>query len=106
VGTISARYNGKKLSGALIEGNTSEMADVEDQTLLDGRFFTEGEDDRAAHVCILGHDAWDTLFDGQPALGKEIVVETGLYTVIGVSTRKSSPSAAAKTPTTTPSTSP
>ena len=41
VGTISARYNGKKLSGALIEGNTSEMADVEDQTLLDGRFFTE-----------------------------------------------------------------
>ena len=84
LGKISARYNGKKLSGALIEGNTSQMADVENQTLIEGRFFTDGEDARAAHICILGHDAWDTLFDGQPAVGREIVVETGLYTVIGV----------------------
>jgi putative ABC transport system permease protein len=33
---------------------------------------------------VIGHDTWETLFDNQPAVGKEINVETGLYTVIGV----------------------
>jgi len=98
VGKISARYNGKKLSGALIEGNTSQIADVEDLTLLDGRFFTEGEDERAAHVCVLGHDAWDSLFDGQPAIGREITVETGLYTVIGVLDKEKQPFGSGKNP--------
>jgi len=98
VGGISARYNGKKLSAALIEGNTSQIADVENLTLLEGRFFTDGEDDRAAHVCVLGHDAWDTLFDGQPAVGREIVVETGLYTVIGVLDKEKQPFGSGKNP--------
>jgi len=98
VGKLSARYNGKKLSGALIEGNTPQIADVQDLTFLDGRFFTEGEDERAAHVCVLGHDAWDSLFDGQPAIGKEIVVETGLYTVIGVLDKEKQPFGSGKNP--------
>jgi len=38
------------------------MADVETDPAR-WRFFTEGET-TAPHVCILGHDAWDTLFDG------------------------------------------
>jgi putative ABC transport system permease protein len=98
VGKISARYNGKKLSGALIEGNTSQIADVENLTLIEGRFFTDGEDERAAHVCVLGHDAWDSLFDGQPAVGREITVETGLYTVIGVLDKEKQPFGSGKNP--------
>jgi len=88
VGKVSAKYNGKKVAGTILEGNTSEMADVVDQTMLEGRLFTEDEDQRAAHVCVLGHDTWDALFDGQPAVGKQISVETGLYTVIGVVDRE------------------
>jgi len=84
IGQVSAKYNGKKVAGTFLEGNTSQMGDVVDKPLLEGRLFTEDEDERAAHVCVLGHDTWDTLFDGQPAVGKQISVETGLYTVIGV----------------------
>ena len=40
VGQVSARYNGKKVAGALLEGNTSEMAEVADQRLIEGRLFT------------------------------------------------------------------
>ena len=98
VGQVSAKYNGKKISGTLLEGNTSEMGDVVDKPLLEGRLFTEGEDQRAAHVCVLGHDTWDTLFDGEPAVGKQIVVETGLYTVIGVEDREKQPFGSGKNP--------
>ena len=90
VGQVSAKYKGKKVSGALIEGNTAQWGDVVDLSLIEGRLFTEDEDLRGAHVCVLGHDTWDTLFDGQPAVGKEISVETGLYTVIGVEDREKS----------------
>ena len=98
VGQVSAKYNGKKVSGTLLEGNTSEMGDVVDKPLLEGRLFTEDEDERAAHVCILGHDTWDTLFDGQPAVGKEISVETGLFTVIGVEDKEKQAFGSGKNP--------
>ncbi len=98
VGQVSAKYNGKKVAGTLLEGNTSEMEDVVDNPLLEGRVFNEDEDERAAHVCILGHDTWDTLFDGQPAFGKEITVESGLYTVIGVANKEKQPFGSGKNP--------
>ena len=98
VGQVSAKYNGKKVSGTLIEGNTSQMGDVVDQSVIEGRLFTEGEDERAAHVCELGHDAWDTLFDGEPAVGKQISVETGIYTVIGVLDREKQAFGSGKNP--------
>jgi putative ABC transport system permease protein len=88
MGKVSARYNGRKVAGTLLEGNTAQMGDVVDEPLLEGRLFTEDEDDRAAHVCVLGHDAWESLFDGASAVGKQISVETGLYTVIGVAERE------------------
>ena len=37
-----------------------------------------------AHVCVLGHDTWEQLFGDQNAIGKEVTIETGMYTVIGV----------------------
>jgi putative ABC transport system permease protein len=90
VGQVSAKYNGKKVSGAIVEGNTSEWQDVVDLTMIEGRLFNDDEDVRGAHVCVLGHDTWDTLFDGLPAVGKEINVESGLCTVIGVEDREKS----------------
>jgi putative ABC transport system permease protein len=98
VGQVSAKYHGKKVAGSLLEGNTAQMGDVQDQHLMEGRLFTEEEDQRAAHVCLLGHDAWDALFDGQSAVGEQITVESGLYTVIGVLEREKRPVGSGKNP--------
>jgi putative ABC transport system permease protein len=98
LGKVSAKYKGKKISGTLLEGNTSEMSEVEDHPLMDGRMFTDDEDRRHAHVCVLGHDAWDQLFDGESALGKDIAVESGLYTVIGVLEKEKQPVGSGKNP--------
>ncbi len=84
VGAVSAKYNGKKVAGTILWGATSEVGDVTELELLEGRLFTDDDDLHDRHVCVLGHDTWETLFDGQSAVGKEINVETGLYKVIGV----------------------
>jgi hypothetical protein len=58
---------------------------VSNLTLLSGRVFTDEEDQRHAAGLLLGYDTADKLFvNGEDPIGKEINVETGLYTVIGV----------------------
>ncbi|HET7104756.1 MAG TPA: ABC transporter permease [Terracidiphilus sp.] len=98
VGDVSVKYNGKKVSGAILEGDTAAVSDVNDITLLQGRMFTDDEDMRAAHVCVLGYDTWQKLFGDQQVVGKEVAVETGLYTVIGVMDKLKQPFAGGKNP--------
>ncbi len=91
VGEVDVKYRGRKVGGTILTGATAEVADVMNLNLLEGRMFTEEEDRRAAHVCILGYDTWQQLFDGQDALGKQVNIETGLYTVIGVLDKQKQP---------------
>src|SRR5579862_4479371 len=64
VGQVSVKYGTNKVAGTILQGSTAEVADVTDMTLLQGRLFTDDEDHRAAHVCILGHDTWEQPFGG------------------------------------------
>ena len=98
MGAVSAKYNGKKVAGTILAGVTSEVGDVTELELLEGRLFTDDDDLHHQHVCVLGHDTWDTLFEGQSAVGKEINVETGLYTVIGVLDKRKRPFGSGKNP--------
>jgi putative ABC transport system permease protein len=85
VGGVSAKYQGHKVAGSILAGVTAQVADVSNSTLQAGRIFTDGEDQRHAQVCVLGHDTAEQLFvNGEDPIGKEVNVETGLYTVIGV----------------------
>jgi putative ABC transport system permease protein len=85
VGDVSIKYQGRKVAGAILQGNTAQVAEVSNLVLLSGLIFTDEEDQRHAHVCVLGYDTADKLFaNGENPIGKEVNVETGLYTVIGV----------------------
>jgi putative ABC transport system permease protein len=84
VGDVAVKYNGKKVAGTILSGATAQTAIVYDLTLIEGRMYTDGEDQRHEHVVVLGHDTWEDLFGNEPAVGKEVAVESGLYTVIGV----------------------
>jgi len=85
VGDVSVKYQGHKVAGAILNGDTSQGADVSSYTYQAGRKFSDEEDQRAAHVCVLGHDTAEMLFvNGEDPIGKEVTVGTGLYTVIGV----------------------
>jgi putative ABC transport system permease protein len=98
VGAVSVRYEGKKVAGTILTGSTAAVSDVNDLTLLQGRMYTDEEDQRAAHVCVLGHDTWEQLFGQQNAIGKQVAVESGLYTVIGVLDKQKQPFGGGKNP--------
>jgi putative ABC transport system permease protein len=98
VGDVSVKYGGKKIAGTILQGSTAEVGDVSSFTLLQGRLFTDAEDKRAAHVCVLGHDTWEELFGDEPAVGKEVAIESGLYTVIGVLDKQKQPFGGGKNP--------
>jgi putative ABC transport system permease protein len=84
-GTYSLSYNGRKATNTILEGDTATVKEVFDLHLKEGgRMFTEEEDRRRADVVILGNDTAEQLFPGEKALGKEIRIEGGLFTVIGV----------------------
>jgi len=82
---VSAKFEGHKVAGAILSGNTAQVADVSNFTMQAGRIFTEQEDENHAAVCVIGHDTAEQLFvNGEDPIGKEITVGTGMYTVIGV----------------------
>ena len=98
VGDVSVKYNGRKISGAFLEGATGQLPVVYDIPMQEGRFWTDGEDERHAHVCVLGHDTAEELFINEDPIGKEVNVATGLFTVIGVAEKRKQPFGSGKNP--------
>jgi putative ABC transport system permease protein len=98
VGDVSVKYNGKKVSGAFLVGSTDQIQMVSNLSLLEGRIWNDAEDQRHAHVCVVGHDTAEELFGDQDPLGKDVNVASGLYTVIGVIDKRKQPFGSGKNP--------
>jgi putative ABC transport system permease protein len=99
VGGVSIKYEGRKVAGSIMEAHTAQVADVTNTTLQAGRFYTDGEDQRHAKVCVIGHDTAEELFAaGEDPIGKEVTVETSLFTVIGVMDKRKQPIGTGKNP--------
>ena len=67
-----------------VSGATPNMADISNQEIAQGRFFTESENDAAMRVAFLGADVANKLFPTGTVLGQEITIAGLPYTVIGV----------------------
>lgn len=84
VGVIGVKYGKKQAQGTELEGDQAVVQETTAMDFLQGGMFTQAEDERAAHVVILGYDTWKKLFGNANALGKEVQIEGDMYTVIGV----------------------
>ncbi len=98
VGDVAVKYNGKKVAGTILQGSTTEVADVTDLVFTAGRLWTDQEDERASHVVVLGHDTAEELFGSEDPIGKDVAIESGLYTVIGVLDKRKQPFGGGKNP--------
>jgi putative ABC transport system permease protein len=98
VGDVDVKYNGKKVSGAFMFGSTEQIQIVSDLIVASGRFWTEDENARAAHVCLLGSDTAQMLFGDADPIGRDVNVASGLYTVIGVMDKRKQPFGSGKNP--------
>ncbi len=67
-----------------IRGNTWQMPQLQNQTIVEGRSFTPADDDHASHVAIIGADVQENVLNGEDPIGKEIRVDGVPYTVIGL----------------------
>src|SRR2546423_1010226 len=59
---VDLNQDGIEFPGAVVLGVTSNMQDIEDKTIIDGRFISPDEVQRAALVCVLGSDIKDKFF--------------------------------------------
>jgi putative ABC transport system permease protein len=84
LGSVWLKAGTHKIQNTIINGSTTEVKVVADIELQEGRMWTEGEEDNASNVAVLGHDAAEDLFpDGSP-IGKDVDCEGHIFTVIGV----------------------
>jgi putative ABC transport system permease protein len=84
LGAVSVKAGTHKIQNTILNGSTTAVKEVTDINFVEGRLWTEAEEEHAANVAVLGHDAAEDLFpDGSP-IGKDIDVEGHILTVIGV----------------------
>jgi putative ABC transport system permease protein len=83
-GTTAIKAGGKKMQSTIITGDTPEHKDVQELDLKEGRFFNEGDQERAAKVTVLGSDTAGELFANESPIGKEVAVSGMVFTVVGV----------------------
>ena len=83
-GVTAIKGGGHTTQGTILEGDTPAQKDVSELDLREGRFFNEGDQERAAKVTVLGSDTADQLFPNQSAIGKEVQAAGMVFTVVGV----------------------
>ena len=84
LGSVSLKRGTHKIMNTILQGNTTAMKDTQDLIFLEGRMWTEGEEEHNAKIVILGHDAAEDLFPNESPIGKDIECEGDIFTVIGV----------------------
>ncbi len=74
--------------GGIVFGVTANMAEIEDKTMTEGRFFREEEVNNAQLVVVLGADIKDKFFPDKDPLGQTLKVGGLPMRVIGVEERR------------------
>ena len=82
-GSVTTSWNGNSYS-ASVDGVNKSYFDMSDTELIDGRFFTEEENNNLAKVAVLGYSAKDELFGENNAIGQKIKIKNNIFEVIGV----------------------
>src|SRR5215469_3215244 len=73
-----------------IRGYTWQMPSLQNLNIVQGRGFTDADEEHSSHVAIIGTDIQDHLFAGVDPLGQELRVDGVPYTVIGISEKQGS----------------
>jgi putative ABC transport system permease protein len=85
---VDLQQDGIEFAGAQVLGVTSNMAEIEDKTISDGRFISPDEVQRSALVCVLGGDIKDKFFADTDAIGKTLKVRGLPMRVVGVEQKR------------------
>ncbi len=73
-----------------IRGYTWQMPSLQNLNVVQGRGFTESDEEHSSHVAIIGTDIEEHLFAGIDPIGQELRVDGMPYRVIGISEKQGS----------------
>ena len=82
------KQDGIEFPGAIVFGVTSNMSDIEDKSIIDGRFITPEEVQLSALVCVLGSDIKDKFFPNKDPIGQTLKVRGLPMRVVGVEEKR------------------
>jgi putative ABC transport system permease protein len=91
VGNVSLKAGKNKINNTILYGDTSAVKETNDFELLEGRMYSEGEEQHSANVVVLGYDAAADLFPEGSPLGKDVECNGDLFRVIGVLDKQPQP---------------
>jgi putative ABC transport system permease protein len=97
-GTYVVKYEGRKATNTMLEGDTASWKDVYDLQPAQGRWFTEADQEQRAPVMVLGADTAQELFPTENPIGKEINIEGQVFTVVGVAEKRTDAFSSGKNP--------
>ncbi len=81
---LLTQYRDRELQNSLLIGQTANMVHIDTRTILQGRYFTEAEEERSARVGLVGAKLVEELFHGIDPLGRVLRAGSDEFTVIGV----------------------
>jgi putative ABC transport system permease protein len=84
---ITARVPGYESENINVAGQSPNMGEISPRDFSAGRFFTPEEDQRNAHVAIIGANVADSLFPGGDPIGATFMMDGAEYSIIGVYTK-------------------
>jgi putative ABC transport system permease protein len=86
--TGKIKYGSSSSDSSEIRGYTALMPEMQNLNVVEGRSFTQADEDHAAHVALIGSDIEENVLKGEDSIGKEIRVDGVPYTVIGLSEKQ------------------
>lgn len=81
---------GVEMPAVRIMGVTGNMVDIEDKTIVEGRFITDEESTRMTNVCVIGWDVKEKFFPNKSPIGETLKVRGVPLKVIGVEQQRGS----------------
>jgi len=82
--------NGIEMPSTRIIGGTANMEQIEDKTIVAGRFFNQNEVTRSAHVCVIGADVQEKFFPDKDPIGQTIKLRGLPLTIVGMEEKRGS----------------
>ncbi len=83
-GLASMKYRERALESVGYEAYSSQWMETDAGDIMPGRNFTAAEEAGGARVMLINDSLANALFDGETALGKQVLVAGQPFTVIGV----------------------
>ncbi|HSB08276.1 MAG TPA: ABC transporter permease [Blastocatellia bacterium] len=87
---VDLKHDGQDLFGTGITGVTANMAEIEDKTIVEGRFLLPHEVEHSSMACVIGMDIREKFFAGLDPLGRTLTIQGLPMTIVGVEGKRGS----------------